>query len=61
MEEGGFLADARLVLEFWKEFDFDGKRMVLDKQCVEMREVGSFPLPPSLAPIDPESPIFNHF
>ena len=49
MEKEGFLADAKLVLDFWREFDFDGKRMVLDKQCVEMREVSSFPLPPSLS------------
>jgi homeobox protein cut-like len=30
--------DALGVLEFWKEFDLDGRRAGLDKQCTEMRE-----------------------
>eukprot|EP00607_Mallomonas_marina_P007130 CAMPEP_0182438910 /NCGR_PEP_ID=MMETSP1167-20130531/86099_1 /TAXON_ID=2988 /ORGANISM="Mallomonas Sp, Strain CCMP3275" /LENGTH=775 /DNA_ID=CAMNT_0024632461 /DNA_START=161 /DNA_END=2488 /DNA_ORIENTATION=+ len=29
------------ALEFWKEFDLDGKRLALDKQCLEMREFKS--------------------
>ena len=34
----GVVNDSSAVLEFWKSFDFDKKRDVLDKQCVEMRE-----------------------
>jgi homeobox protein cut-like len=26
------------VLDFWKEFDLDGRRLVLDKTCIEVRE-----------------------
>ena len=32
------LSDANPVLEFWREFDLDSKRLSLDKTCVEMRE-----------------------
>ncbi len=32
------LGDVQSVLSFWKDFDFDSKRVSLDKQCVEMRE-----------------------
>lgn len=27
------------TLEFWKEFDLEGKRVILDNNCVEMREL----------------------
>lgn len=32
------LSDASPVLEFWREFDLDGRRLALDKTSVEMRE-----------------------
>jgi homeobox protein cut-like len=33
------LGDAGGVLEFWKDFDLDNRRLTLDKNCVEMREM----------------------
>lgn len=39
MASGPLLKDSGLVLEFWKGFDLDEKRVSLERQCVEMREV----------------------
>lgn len=33
------LQDANQILEFWRDFDLDGRRVSLDKQCMEMREM----------------------
>ena len=33
------LGDAATVLEFWKEFDLDTRRLTLDQNCVDMREM----------------------
>jgi homeobox protein cut-like len=33
------LGDAAVVLEFWKEFDLDTRRLTLDQNCVDMREM----------------------
>jgi homeobox protein cut-like len=33
------LGDASVVLEFWKEFDLDTRRLTLDQNCVDMREM----------------------
>ena len=33
------LGDAATVLEFWKEFDLDARRLTLDQNCVDMREM----------------------
>jgi len=32
-------ADVNAVLDAWKEFDLDGKRLLLDKNCAEMKEL----------------------
>lgn len=32
-------SDANNILEIWREFDLDGKRLTLDKNCVEMKEL----------------------
>eukprot|EP01041_Mallomonas_annulata_P004617 gene4617-9172_t len=34
-------SDLGKILDFWREFDLDGKRLTLDKQCLEMREFKS--------------------
>lgn len=31
--------EVQVAAEFWREFDIDGKRLSLDKQCVEMKEL----------------------
>lgn len=36
---GPTLSDAQQYLDFWKEFDLDGRRLLLDKTCVEMKEM----------------------
>lgn len=33
------LQDANQILEYWRDFDLDGRRVSLDKQCLEMREL----------------------
>lgn len=33
------LGDAASVLEFWKDFDLDTRRVTLDQNCVDMREM----------------------
>lgn len=33
------LSDANGILEFWRDFNLDGRREGLDKQCLEMREM----------------------
>ena len=33
------VGDAANVLEFWKEFDLDTRRLTLDQNCVDMREM----------------------
>lgn len=33
------LGDAATVLEFWKNFDLDARRLSLDQSCVDMREM----------------------
>lgn len=30
--------DLQKVLQYWREFDLDSKRLMLDKQCIEMRD-----------------------
>jgi homeobox protein cut-like len=35
---GVSLTECNSVLEFWKEFDLESKRALLDQQCVEMRD-----------------------
>lgn len=31
-------SDLQKVLQYWREFDLDSKRLMLDKQCLEMRD-----------------------
>jgi homeobox protein cut-like len=33
------LQDANQILEYWRDFDLEGRRISLDKQCMEMREM----------------------
>lgn len=35
------LSEAHQYLEFWREFDLDGRRLSLDKTCAEMKDMKS--------------------